>query len=200
MDTVSLIPNWWLSVDEPIGLVVGLIVVLMLIRQKLWAWPLGVLYVLISISVLLEQKAYANLVLHVCAFLPMNLYGWFFWLFGGEARDDLPVTLTPTRMWLYLLILCVVGTLALGYFFDTQTDHGYPYWDSTILALSLGAMYLTARKKIENWWIWVVVNLLSIPFYWVLDLKLYAGLYFVYLGMAFWGYYEWNRDMRAAAT
>lgn len=190
----------WMFADEYVGAVLGVLVVLCLVREKLLAWPLGVAYVLITIPQLYQAQLYANLILHVVGFLPLNLYGWYHWLFGGEARDDLPVTHAPLAMLAVLAALGGVGTLGFGWFLDGSTDAAFAYWDSGVLVASLAAMWLTARKQIENWILWFAVNVVSVPLYFAQDLPWYAALYTLYLPMAVWGYARWRRTMRATGV
>lgn len=186
----------WLTVDEPIGTVLGVIIVWCLIRQNLWAWPLGVAYVVVSVTVLLEARLYANLALHVMGFLPLNLYGWYYWLFGPAPRESsLPVTRSSARLTGGLLLLCALGTAVLGSAFAWYTDAALPYWDNALFVGSLVAMWLTARKKIENWIFWFVIDVVSVAVYWIQGLPLYAGLYFIYLAMAVAGWLAWKRSM-----
>jgi nicotinamide mononucleotide transporter len=202
----------WFVVDEPIGTALGLIVVWCLIRQNLWAWPLGVAYVFVSVTVLLEARLYANLALHVLGFLPMNLYGWYYWIYGGagsttgdptgapgEPPRELPVTHASPTLTVALVVLCVAGTLALGAAFAAYTDAALPYWDNALFVGSLAAMWLTARKKIENWAFWFVINVMSVGVYWSQGLPMYAGLYFVYLAMAIAGWKAWKQSMAPAS-
>ena len=195
MDSLSGIVSLWLWADEWIGAGLGVLVVLCLIREKLWAWPLGVAYVLVSITPLLEARLYANLALHIVGFLPLNLYGWYHWLFGGQQRDDLPVTRTASFSLIVLAGLCMAGALSLGWYFAGNTDAAYPYWDNAVFAMSLAAMWLTARKHIDNWVIWFVVNVISVALYYAQGLYAYAGLYLLYIPMAVWGYISWLRSM-----
>ncbi len=190
----------WLQVDEPVGTVLGFVIVWCLIRENLWAWPLGVAYVAVSVTVLLEARLYANLTLHVLAFLPMNLYGWYYWLYGNDAdAASLPVTRSSRDLMVGLLVICAVGTAVLGTAFALYSDAALPYWDNAVLVASLAAMWLTARKKIENWIFWFVIDVVSVGLYWAQGLPLYAGLYFVYLAMAVIGWRTWKRSMEGAA-
>lgn len=193
--------QYWLIADEYVGLALGLVIVWCLIRQNLWAWPLGVVYVLVSVTVLLEARLYANLILHVAGFLPMNLYGWYFWIFGKEEdEDELPVTRSRWRLLAVLAAICAVGTAVLGTIFMLATNAALPYWDNFIFLGSLAAMWLTARKKIENWIVWFVIDVLSVGVYFAQGLVWYALLYFIYLGMAVAGYMSWLRTMEPEAA
>jgi nicotinamide mononucleotide transporter len=207
---VILQPLWdfWLVIDEPVGLALGLVVVWLLIRQNLWAWPLGVAYVFVSVTVLLEARLYANLALHLVGFLPLNLYGWYLWRHGTTTGNDtaggdgasstLPVTYSGIRLLLLLVVLCAAGTAVLGSAFATYSDAALPYWDNALFVGSLAAMWLTARKKIENWAFWFVINVVSVGVYWSQGLPLYAALYFVYIAMAVLGWRAWQRTMPPA--
>ena len=79
------------------------------------------------------------------------------------------------------------------------TDAALPHWDAFILVASLAAQWLQARKVLECWGGWIVVNVVAIGVYWVKDLRLTAGLYLVFLAMAAWGWREWRRSMTGAA-
>jgi nicotinamide mononucleotide transporter len=107
------------------------------------------------------------------------------------------VTRSSAALITWLLALCVVGTATLGTAFALHTDAALPYWDNARFAASLAAMWLTARKKIENWAFWFVINVGSVGVYWMQDLPLYAGLYFVYIIMAIAGWRVWSRSLGA---
>ena len=193
---MSELLRYWLVADEYIGAALGVLVVLCLVREKLLAWPLGVVYVLVTIPQLVEARLYANLTLHVIGFLPLNLYGWYHWLFGGEQRDDLPVARASGRAMAMLVVACAIGSAGLGWLLAEHTDAAHPYWDNGVLLFSLAAMWLTARKLLENWILWFAVNIVSVPLYFAQDLPWYALLYALYLPMAVWGYASWRRTMR----
>ena len=199
MDAASNIWQAWLFADEWIGVVLGLLAVWLLVREDWRTWPVGVAYVFVSITVLLEARLYANLVLHLVGFLSMNLYGWYYWRIGGADDGDVPVTRASLRLIVVLTLACAAGTAAIGAWFSGATDAAFPFWDSGILVLSMAAFLLSARKHLENWIVWFVVDVISVGVYFAQGLPLYALLYFVYLGMAAWGYWSWRRSMREAA-
>lgn len=189
----------WLVADEWVGTVLGLLAVWLLVREDWRTWPVGVAYVLVSITVLVEARLYANLALHLVGFLSMNLYGWYYWRIGGAKDGDVPVTRASIRTLVALALACAAGTAAFGAWLAGGTDAALPFWDSGILAMSLAAFLLSARKHLENWIVWFVVDVISVGVYLAQGLPLYALLYFVYLGMAVWGYRSWRRSMLASA-
>lgn len=196
MDVHSELLSLWLVVDEPIGAAIGVVVVLCLIRQNLWAWPFGVIYVLTSVSVLIEGRLYANVLLHLAAFLPMNLYGWYYWIHGkGNDRNQLVVSWSGWKVLVTLCVLCVIVAGFLGNYFYSSTDAAFPFLDSSVFVMSVGAMWLTAHKKIENWFIWLVVNVISVYLYFSQGLTLYGLLYVAYIGMAVAGFIAWRKTM-----
>ncbi len=190
----------WLFADEWVGLVLGLVVVVLLIRQNMWAWPIGVAYVLASVTVLIEARLYANLALHLVGFLPLNLYGWYYWIVGKDDDGALPVTFAGTKIIVTLAVLGAIGTAVLGWYFATNTDAAWPYWDNAVFAASLAAMWLTARKMIDNWVVWFFVNIVSVVLYFAQGIPLYAILYGIYIGLAIIGFREWRKSMQLVST
>ena len=97
-----------------------------------------------------------------------------------------------------LLLVSGAGTYLAGKLLVEFTDASLPYWDSTTSVLSITAMWLTAKKKIENWVIWLVVDLLATGIYYYKGLYFYCILYLVYIGMAVAGYLSWRKSMNLA--
>jgi nicotinamide mononucleotide transporter len=144
----------------------------------------------------MEQRLYSDVVLSGYYVL-MNGYGWYYWLRGGvrSPQDELPVTRTPPVPAAVVGVLTAVATGLVGLFFATQTDAALPYWDSFTTCASFAAMWMTARKYLENWGVWLVIDVVAVGIYLVKDIEFYALLYFVYLGMAVAGFRAWQRSM-----
>ena len=184
-----------LNLLEASGLVFGLLCVLFLIKEKVWTWPLGIIYVLISFVIFFEAKLYADLILHVF-FLFMNIYGWYYWVYGRvDMEKEVPVTTTVLPTLLMILGISVVGIFVSGQLLTTFTDADLAYWDSTTSVLSISAMWLSARKKIENWWIWLFVDILATGIYAYKGLYFYSTLYFIYIFLAIAGYRSWEKSL-----
>jgi len=187
---------------EATGLVTGLLCVWLLIRQNIWTWPLGLIYALVSVVVFWRAHLYADLGLHLF-YVAMNIYGWYYWLRGGEnleAEEELPVTHVTPSIALLLAVISVTGIWAMGYSFANYTDASLPYWDSATTVMSLVAMWMTARKELESWYVWLVVDFLATAIYLYKGLEFYAVLYSVYIGMAFAGWWAWRQSMLVLRT
>lgn len=184
---------------ELLGLIFGLLAVWYLIRENILTWPSGIIYVLISFIIFYKTKLYADLALHF-VFLILNIYGWYFWIHGKKEKDqDLPVTTISNRIMMVLLFVCAVGVYIMGTLFRKYTDAAVPYWDSTTTVLSLAGMWLTARKKIESWYYWLVVDILATGIYVYKGIYFYATLYGIYIFLALAGYYSWRKSMLVSA-
>lgn len=183
------------------GLVTGLLCVWLLIRENVWNFPIGLTYALISIVVFANAKLYADVFLNGYYVL-MNAYGWYYWLYGqrsvqqGQAR----VSFAPRTTLLATLAAAGIGTLVMGWLLRNHTDAAVPYWDSSITMLSFAAMWMTARKYIDNWAIWFVVDVIATGVYLYKGIEFYAVLYGVYLVMAVMGWRAWQRSMRPASS
>ena len=182
------------------GLVTGLLAVWLLIRQNIWNWPIGLAYAMVSVVVFAEAKLYADLILHLF-YVGMNLYGWWYWLFGGDRSegDVLRVCRTPWRHGIALAVLSAVGIVAMGAALSTWTDADFAYWDSGTTVLSFAAMWMMAHKQLENWAVWFVVDVAAVALYLVKGLNLYALLYGVYLAMAVAGWLAWRKTMEVSS-
>ncbi|MCY4198301.1 MAG: nicotinamide riboside transporter PnuC [Gammaproteobacteria bacterium] len=186
--------NWF----EVSGLVSGLLAVWLLIRQNMWTWPVGLAYAVVSCAVFAEARLYADLILHIF-YVGMNGYGWWYWLFAGARKRSsaLPVSKVRARQAWALSVFSVIGILVMGTMLDRCTQADFAYWDSATTVLSFCAMWMMARKYVENWIVWFVVDIAAVALYLVKGLDLYALLYGVYLVMAVAGWMAWNRSLQA---
>lgn len=187
---------------EIAGVVLGVLGVWLMIRQRVSAWPVGMVQVGLYGWIFFEQKLYSDALLQGVFFILLG-YGWWRWWRGrkiGAARSELPVTTLGIRGRVLWMLAGAVGTAGWGTFMHRNTDAALPYWDAFILVFSLIAQGLQAVKRLENWVGWMIVNLVAIGVYWVKDLRLTAGLYGVFLIMAVLGWREWNRSRQEQAS
>ncbi|MCB0572476.1 MAG: nicotinamide mononucleotide transporter [Phaeodactylibacter sp.] len=186
-----------LQVMEFIAVVSGIIHVFLLTREKIIAWPFGILTVSLYIYIFAESKLYSDVILHV-VYVVLNIFGWWNWARRGAGTIHVPITRLSKQeigAWAGLIL---VGFVAWGYVMGANTDASYPYGDAFTTVASLIAQFLLARKKIENWLIWIIVDVVAIAIYALKGLYLTTGLYAVYLLLSTKGFLDWRRTMRTA--
>ncbi len=193
--------NYAINIDhlELAGLVFGLLAVWFLIKQNILTWPAGIIYVLISFVIFWRIQLYGDFLLHIF-FLVLNVYGWFYWAKSSQ-KEDLPVSSLTLKDNLLLAGLTGIGIFVFGYFLQHLPylisglePASVPYWDATTSILSVTGMWLTTRKKIENWYYWLLVDIIASVIYIYKGIYFYSFLYAVYIIMAVWGYLEWRKS------
>ncbi len=143
-----------------------------------------------------EQKLYADMGLQVIYFV-LSLYGWYEWLYGGANRTELKVTRATPRMAIVLSAIAIVGVALLGTLFARFTDAALPYVDSATATTSLVAQWMMTRKVLENWAIWIAVDVVYVGMFIYKHLYLTSGLYAGFLVLAVMGHVQWRRSFRA---
>jgi nicotinamide mononucleotide transporter len=189
--------NWLLNnYIEVLGAVTGLIYLYLEIKQNIWLWPLGIVSSAFYIYVFFVSKFYADMGLQVY-YLVISFYGWWHWLYGGGTRktDNLPITTTSKKQWLYISLASLGLFVLMAFVLKNFTDSPVPFGDAFVTSLSITATWMLARKLIEQWWIWVVVNLVSLVLFIWKGLYPTSILFFFYFTMAVVGYYEWKKEM-----
>ena len=167
-------------------------------RENIWYYPTGLVALVMYSWVYFDAKLYAESVLQVVCF-GLMVYGWYEWLHGGAQKTELPVTRTPRWAWMGGTAAGIVGSALVIAFQLRFTDNPNPYVDSSLFVWSLVAQWMTARKWIENWILWIVINTISVPLYVMRELWPTAVLYVALWILAFVGYSQWRRTLVASA-
>jgi nicotinamide mononucleotide transporter len=179
---------------EVIAAACGLVCVVLIIRRSLWNYPFGIAMVILYAWIFYDVRLYSDALLQVF-FLIVQLFGVYWWL-NGRAGDG---RVRPVRLPASAMIVWAAGaalaSAALGYVMATRTDADLPYWDAVTTVLSMVAQYLMARRYLQNWLVWIVVDVLAIGIYWTKGLTPTAALYAVFLALAIAGYFSWRRAM-----
>ncbi|WP_324675840.1 nicotinamide riboside transporter PnuC [Hymenobacter sp. GOD-10R] len=177
---------------EWVAVLTGIACVWLAARESLWNFPVAIVSCGLYVVVYHGARLYADRNLQVL-FILMSLYGWYEWLYGGARKTELKVSRTRPFEWVLLLVGVALFTFGFGYYLQHYTDDSLPHWDSLTTAISLAAQYLMMRKRLENWWLWILVDALYVPILWHKELYPTSGLYAVYLVLATYGYLEWRR-------
>lgn len=188
--------NWITdNIVEIIGTLSGLLFLYLEIKQNKWLWPVGLLTSVMYIYVFFVAKLYADMSLQFY-YVFISIYGWILWSRGKSQQEkELPVVRLNMRLSLKLIVASIAIYALIAFILVNFTDGSVPYWDAFTTALSIVATWMLARKILEQWLVWIVVNSVSLGLYIYKDLNFTAVLFFFYTTMAVVGYLQWKKDM-----
>jgi nicotinamide mononucleotide transporter len=182
-----------MDVLELFAAILGAISVYFVVQRNILAFPVGILMVIVYIAVFYRAKFYADMGLQV-VYIVMQIQGWYEWSRGDRADDDkIAVRNLSDRQWRVTGLLLAVGTLCIGYTMQRFTDASLPWMDAFTTTLSLLAQWWMNKKFLENWILWIAVDVVYLYQYSYKALYFTTALYAVFLGLAIWGYFEWRK-------
>lgn len=179
--------------------------VILIARQNILGWPLGIVWAGLSAYLaFVEWQLLSDAVVYL-AYVPIQLYCWSVWLKKDQA-DDQPFVPTwlPRRTQALLSVAALLAVVAWA--FGISEVAANVTWipapallirDSTTTVLNFFAQFLQARKRMENWVGWLIVNLLGIHIYWVKEAPVYALQYVFFLVLGLYGWFKWHQSIRA---
>jgi len=186
--------NWF----ESTAALLGLISIYFQIKQKIFYWPIAILMVSMYIVVFYKSGFYADMSLQFY-YLGVSIYGWYFWIAGNKQKQSnnntVPVSSLNGKQILTALgfstLFFTIILIILKYFTDSEV----PYGDAFTTALSFVATWLLARKILENWLFWLIVNVVSSGLYIYKELYATAVLFIILSILAVLGYVKWKKTM-----
>jgi len=182
---------------DQLNLVLGVLGVWLMIRRTLWAFPVGLVAVAVQGVLFFRTKFYADATLQVFFFGAL-VWGWRHWVRDRGTAPELPVTMLSWRGRGLTIALATAGTAGWALTVGRWTDTLMPWRDAFIAAFQVAAQVLQARKNLENWPLWIIVNLVAVVSYWKAEMAYTAFLFAIYLGLAVAGWREWRRTMPVA--
>ena len=192
----------WLQAHyiEIVGVVFSVIYLLFSIRQNILLWPTGMISAILYMVVFFQAKFYADMGLNAYYFF-ISIYGWIVWQKGkGESGRKSIIIRIQWKQGLILTCLTALAFMGIGLILDRYTDSPIPYWDALTTAMSFTATWMLARKILEHWIVWIIVDAISMGLY------IYRGLYptmilfAIYTTMAVIGYLEWKKSQSVASA
>src|SRR5205085_11281062 len=129
----------------------------------------------------------------------LSIYGWYEWLYGGQNRTELHVTRTSPQLASALAVIALASAGGLGLLLKHSTDAALPFMDSLLSSTSLVAQWMMTRKKLENWLVWIFVDVFYVGMFTFKHLTYTAALYSVFLILAVKGFIDWRRSLREDA-
>lgn len=181
------------------NLVLGVIGVWLMIERNLWAFPVGLIAVSVQGVLFFRSRFYADATLQI-VFFGALAWGWRHWVRDRGAAPELPVTTLGIRGRVVAIGVTTGATVVWALALARWTDAVMPWRDAFIAAGSVVAQVLQARKNLENWPAWVVVNGVAIVSYWRADLAYTAFLYAIYLVMGMAGWSQWARAKKGGGA
>lgn len=168
--------------------------IVLAIKQSLWCWPAAFLstliYTILFFDVSLLMDSFLN-----AYYLIMAVYGWYSWKYGGKAEEkELDVTTYGVVKNIKIILLLTVLSLGVGYIMANYTTASFAYMDSFTTVFALFATFMLARKVLENWVYWIVIDSISIYIYIQKGLNLTAILFVIYTVLAFVAYKKWKEE------
>jgi nicotinamide mononucleotide transporter len=185
-------PTTWLEIA---AVVIALAMVGCNIRQIHWGWPLAIISSFMYFALFWRSKLYGDASLQIF-FAVIAFWGWFQWLRGRRADGSpLKATRLAPRGLVIAVAACAVLWPATGLFLKTYTDTDVPWWDAFPTATSLVGQFLLGRKFIENWAVWIAVNVVSVGLFAYKGLWLTVGLYALFVALSVVGWRAWRKAL-----
>lgn len=184
---------------EVLGAAVSLVYLYFSYKQIIWLWPLGILSSVLYCIVFFHSALYADMSLQIYYFF-ISFYGWYFWLSGRQNKTNgntqLEVNRLSLKMWVVLIFIWALLTLVIGLVLSRFTNSSLPWWDAFTTAGGIVGTWMLARKILENWLFWIIIDLVSMSMYIYKNLYPTVVLFFIYSIIAVAGYYRWKKDLK----
>lgn len=181
---------------EWLGVFTGILCVWLAAKNNIWNWPIAIISVSIYIFIFFESRLYADMGLQFY-FFAMNAYGWYFWSRQkNNPKKERPISLMSKKEFLLSIAGVMIFTLGLGLFLHQNTNASFPFLDSFCTACSLIAQFFLARRVLQNWLIWIFVDIVYVGVYFAKDLYATSLMYILYIFIASIGYIDWKKIYR----
>lgn len=177
--------------------------VYLLAKQKLINYWFGLAGVLLFGYLFREIQLYSDMLLQWVFYAPLQILGFIMWKYGRTLGDEREIfeknsMLVVTISWsgrAFWAAMILSSAYALGSYMSANTDASFPYIDALTTTMSIVASILMLKKVLENWMIWIAMDIIAIPVYYMKGMVVTSGLYVILLGLASYGLYTWYKDM-----
>ena len=199
------IGTYELSYIELIGTVFGLLAVYWASRENIWTWPASLINVAAFFVLFYQINLYADMFLQIYFFV-VSIYGWYNWL-SPKSREvaQLPISRMKSSQIRNYTFLLIIGTIGIGYLMSHIHEiapsafpepAAFPYPDAFTTTASILAMVLLSQKKIENWLLWIAVDIVAVYLYYLKDILFVSVEYVIFLIICIFGYINWNKELK----
>jgi nicotinamide mononucleotide transporter len=177
---------------EIVSVLFGLVYVVLAARENIWCWPAAFIGTGTAVFLFWDASLVMESALNVY-YLAMAIFGWWQWRAGGDNNSGLLISSLRTRQHLIAISLISVLTLVSGYLLSTRTTAALPYVDSFTTWSAVITTWMVARKILQNWLYWIVIDLVAMWLFSERGLYLYALLFLLYSLIAVIGHFQWSK-------
>ena len=189
---IEFLAEHWLDI---VTTVLGLAYILLEYRASVWMWLVGFLMQALGIVLYYQKGLYADCGMEFY-YLAMTIYGYWRWIHGGTAKQELPIRHFPQRLVLPWMLLIGAVWAIIYWLLVTFTNSNVPLADSFTTALSIVGIWALAHKYLEQWFIWIAVDVVTSALYFYKDIPFKASLYALYVIIAIAGFIKWRKMMK----
>ena len=189
------------TIFEIIGAVIGLTYLFLEYKANVWLWPVGILMSIFYVAIFFHGKFYADAAVYLY-YIGANTYGLIQWtrsrkqpIEGSESKQELTITHVPAKRIVPLVAITIGLWMILYGILKAVTDSPIPLGDAFTTSVSIVAMWMLAQKYLEQWMLWIVVNIVSTILYFWKGLYPTGVLFIVYVIVAILGYFRWRKEM-----
>lgn len=195
-DALTAIATAWAATSnlEIVSVIFGLIYVILAARENIWCWPAAFIGTGTAIFLFWDASLLMESALNIY-YLLMAIIGWWQWQYGSKERTELAISSWSTSQHIKALVLILVLTAVSGYLLSNNTEAALPFVDSFTTWSAVVTTWMIARKVLENWLYWIVIDAVSVWLYAERGLYLYALLFAAYTIIAIFGYFKWRNNI-----
>ncbi len=195
-----------LSYLEFASVLSGLLAVGYASRANMLTWVVGIVNIVTAFVIFYQVQLYADMFLQIY-YMVVTAIGWFSWQ-KSDAQNDKGISYLTNEQRIKTAIILAGLTILLGFLMRNlhlylpnifTQEAAYPFIDSFIAVLSVAAMTLMAQKKVENWWLWIIVDVIATVLYYVKNINFISIEYFIFLLLAVYGAYHWHTKTKTQA-
>jgi nicotinamide mononucleotide transporter len=183
---------------EIIAVIISVIGVTLTVKRNMWCWWFNFAAFVLYAYLFYEFKLYGETILQFF-FIVVNFYGFYHWFKGKQQDHEIRIEPIAQKTVIFQMLLAALGGLIFGLILKHFTDAAVPMLDSQLAAFSLLATYWTSRKHIATWVLWIVVDIVYVGMFIYKDLFLTAGLYAAFVGLAAFGWWQWEQVKKKQA-
>lgn len=180
------------SLTEWLIFITAMLYVVLAGAENSWCWLFGIISSALSVYLCYTGQLFLESLLSIFYVL-IGFYGWYQWKYGSKEKKELNINSISTKKLIVLVLIGFSFWLPIGVFAESFSTQALPYVDAFVTSFSIVATYMAAKKMIQNWIFWIIIDAVAVYLYASRDFNLIALLYFIYTLIAFAGYISWKK-------